>query len=862
MEDHAFDQGGPEEFGPEADDLKKQATAQSRQASQHNPEDQSRGTLHYGEAHEGETTGAEHQGAAVPADWSSPMSEAKGGDERPDDTETPPTVAAETDTDTVIADKVDTPADQQIKAEHPNASRAQQPQTEAFQSAPVDTAPAPQPAPAFGAEPAPMTDMDRFEERQADEQVEQARNDTTPENTPPPEISLSNAAIAARADGAVVGELSITGQGAGAAQGVTVSDDRFEVVGNQIKLKDGVSLKSEDAASVNLEVTVTHGGAPVTQSFEITVAEMPEIGVGAGFHARYFDMDQTIRSIDDVDWNGDVTHQELVDDINYENSANSFWKDGSADTFGVQITGNIEVEEGGVFNFHIGGDDGVVLYIDGQEVVENDGLHSFRTRSGEVELDPGTHVIEVRYFENYGHAGLKVEWDGPGLDGRELLTPPSVDDLQTVNGMPMSVRVNADLPQSADTTYSQAIEGLPPGTVVRAGDEVVNVDDSGAAEITGWDTSLLQVTPPVDFTGQVDAQITTTATLANGDTAVSVQDLAFNVDQADIAPPVVEIQGGFRASYFDVDHSLRKLDQIDWDGTPTKEEVVGDINYANGKGSFWEGGDTDTFGARITGEISVDEAGRFEFFAGGDDGVVLYVNGVEVIDNDGLHGYRTRSGEIELEPGTHEIEVRYFENYGHAGLKLEWEGPGIDGRALVTANTDLAVPENGTLEMRFATSDMDGDATVLVSGLPADTILVSGADTLVADGSDLDLSGWDLDLVELMPPPGFEGVIKAEVSFTDTAFNGAPVHTSQVFEIEVGDTGAAPMADTGDVDILLAEARPDDAGNRGWIDVPADPQGGDGAQDQDDEIMNEPVADPQLAEHSFDVTDTYERNDW
>ena len=955
MEDHAFDEGGSEEVQPQSDDLKKKAAAQSKQAAQHNPEDQSRGALHYGEDHEGETSGSAYQDAAAPQEASAQRPQDDSEPSAAGTTDTAPSDAPAGDTNADVTGDEDDAQDQRTTGTRDTGERNGTPQADTAQAAPARSATAQQ---SGNADTAPTTDDGPTTEAngEAAEQADGAPEETTAENSAPTSVSMSNTAVAENAEGAIVGELSVSDQDrgdshtytlsderfevvdgfvklkdgisldheeiqnltldvtatddagasvtqsfeiavtdmneapvemalsnhaiAGNADGAivgtlsvtdqdigdshsfAVSDDRFEVVGNQVKLKDGVTLDPDEAANLTLDVTATDsGGASVVQSFDIAVADVPDTSIGTGFHARYFDMNQTIRSIDDVDWNGDVTHQELVDDINYTNSRNSFWENGSKDTFGVQITGNIEVEEGGTFDFHIGGDDGVVLYINGQEVVDNDGLHGFRTRSGEIDLEPGTHVIEVRYFENYGHAGLKVEWEGPGLDGRELLTPPGVDDLHTVNGMPLNLNLDTGAGQPSDGTISQMIEGLPPGTIVQAGDHMVEVGENGTADITDWDTSMMQITPPVDFTGTVNAQVTTEVTMENGDTAVSMQELSFDVDQADITPPEMTLQGGFRASYFDVDHSLSRLDQINWDADPTKEEIVGEVNYKNGRDSFWEGGDDDTFGARITGEITVEEGGNYDFFIGGDDGVVLYINGVEVIDNDGLHGFRTRSGEIDLEPGTHEVEIRYFENYGHAGLKLEWDGPDTDGRELVTADTDLAVPENGTLEMGLSIPDMGDESSVIVSGIPADTILVSGEDSIVADGSDLDLSGWDLDMVELMPPPGFEGIISAEFAYADTAFNGEPIEATRSFEIEVGDISNAPSGQGGDEDVFLADAD-DNSGNQGWAGDQAEPRDDDGDHERDDDVMDEPVSESGSSEQSHEMTDSYERNDW
>ncbi|AVL52546.1 hypothetical protein CEP88_08035 [Roseobacter denitrificans] len=678
------------------------------------------------------------------------------------------------------------------------------------------------------------------------------------EDAAPEAVHLSNAAIAENVEGAVLGRLSVSDADVGDVHRFSVSDDRFEILEGVVKLKEGESLSMDDAASLTLEITaVDSAGGTVTEQFSVNVVDMPEVSLDAGFHARYFDVDQTLRKLDDIDWSAEPTHRELVEHIDYTNGRGSFWEGGATDTFGAQISGNIEVEEGGTFNFFMGGDDGVVLYVNGIEVIEDDGLHSYRTRSGEIDLEPGTHVIEIRYFENYGHAGLKLEWEGPGIEGRELVTTPPVDDLQTVTGMPLSVRL--DIEQGYENT-SHTIKGLPDGSIVQLGDQLVEVGETGSIDISGKDVSVVQITPPVDFTGDVSAILKTTVTLEGGGVATSQTPMGFKVNALDMYTPELDVQTGFKATYFDVDHSLSALDQIDWSGTPTHEEVVGEIDYENGAGSFWEGGPKDTFGARITGDVTVEEGGVYNFYLGGDDGVVLYVNGEEVVEDDGLHSFRTRAGEIELEPGTHEIEIRYFENHGVAGLKLEWDGPGTNGRELVQADSDLTAEQNGAIDIRLDTSGFMSHGPATLSGLPADTILVSGDMTAVADGNDVVLEGWNLDLIEVMPPPGFLGDINVDVSVPSYALNGSEQEVSTSFQISVVTDEQSLERNGGQEDLVLLEQSDDSEQTSGWSADATD--GGRDSSSGDDDILDEAVASGQGAEQTFEVAETYERQDW
>lgn len=84
----------------------------------------------------------------------------------------------------------------------------------------------------------------------------------------------------------------------------------------------------------------------------------------------------------------------------------------------------------------------------------------------------------------------------------------------------------------------------------------------------------------------------------------------------------------------------------------------------------------DAFGAVFTGTIRVEEPGSWDFYTTSDDGSKLYVNGQQVVDNDGDHGAVTKGGSISLEPGLHEIRVEYFENGGGETLTVAFRPPG------------------------------------------------------------------------------------------------------------------------------------------------------------------------------------------
>ena len=88
--------------------------------------------------------------------------------------------------------------------------------------------------------------------------------------------------------------------------------------------------------------------------------------------------------------------------------------------FGYRYHGYIEVPKDGIYNFFLISNDGSKLYIDGEELIENDANHGAVEEPGRVGLKAGLHKILVKYFQCGGGKALKVSWSGPGFDKHEI----------------------------------------------------------------------------------------------------------------------------------------------------------------------------------------------------------------------------------------------------------------------------------------------------------------------------------------------------------------------------------------------------------------------------------------------------------
>ena len=69
--------------------------------------------------------------------------------------------------------------------------------------------------------------------------------------------------------------------------------------------------------------------------------------------------------------------------------------------------------------------------------------------------------------------------------------------------------------------------------------------------------------------------------------------------------------------------------------------------------------------------------GNYTFYAASNDGSLLLVNNIKVVDNSGNHALQEKSGDIYLKQGVHFLEIRYFQMGGGQELRVSYEGPGL-----------------------------------------------------------------------------------------------------------------------------------------------------------------------------------------
>lgn len=141
-----------------------------------------------------------------------------------------------------------------------------------------------------------------------------------------------------------------------------------------------------------------------------------------------------------------------------------------SDRFAFTFSGYLEAPVDGTYTLSTTSDDGSRLWIGDRLVVDNDGLHAARERSGTIGLKAGRHALLIGMFEATGGETLSVAWQGPGIAKQAIPaarlwrigaanTPPVVDA-----GASRTLLASA-FPLAIPLDGTVTDDGLPSGTL-------------------------------------------------------------------------------------------------------------------------------------------------------------------------------------------------------------------------------------------------------------------------------------------------------------------------------------------------------------------------------------------------------------
>ncbi len=258
-------------------------------------------------------------------------------------------------------------------------------------------------------------------------------------NQAPTQIEIDHNRVAAGQAGWVIGDLSAIDANADDTHSFAVTDSSFEINGNVLKLKDGVSLPSTPTGTYDVTVEVTDNyGLSYSQTIQLKVIDQILTGtpgtsnvIGGGANDPLLfgtTADEVLYGADGTDFGflfGDgrinlTTGMQGGDDVIYAGDVKHNYIVGDVGTWGHSSLGNIEGNA-------VGGDDiiygdaagtknsqGLILYGDAQRVIRDNARGGNDTIYGNQWL-PSTIYGDAWKLEDYAHGGHDVIYGGDEL---------------------------------------------------------------------------------------------------------------------------------------------------------------------------------------------------------------------------------------------------------------------------------------------------------------------------------------------------------------------------------------------------------------------------------------------------------------
>lgn len=516
---------------------------------------------------------------------------------------------------------------------------------------------------------------------------------------------------------------------------------QIERVGDIVRVlvsSDGASYRSVATYTLaglanTLQVGVfTSSGSPVTSATGVVdqwskaalnaVGAPPQRGLLGVYFAANNLTQPVVARVDDTvnfDWVNSGPHPTMAQD-----------------NFSVRWTGRLIPPATGTYTFYTQGDDGMRLWVNGIQVVNDWNAHALTESAGVIALQSGVPVdVKLEYFEATGQATCRLLWSGPGI--AKQIVPSAVlrpgvnasglgsapapvvavlaDGMSEVSAAGTGLKAGANeqggylnQPHSGDFQMAIRVRSLKgtPGVAVmlREGmatsDRFVAVQLAADGSVSLWSRNT--VGGSVASSAVPGLLVVPNAWLLverRGDRvalATSPDDITYtNVGTIEL-PGLAQMVyagaflGGSSATTSGKavlgDCEVVSISSPGFTGEYfggvalsgqrlTRVDPTVDFNW--GTGSPDPRVTSDNFSVRWTGRVKTRVAGSYTFSVQSDDGVRLWLNGQLVINNWTDHGTTENSVTVSLGAAASvDVRMEYYERTGGAVARLLWTTPG------------------------------------------------------------------------------------------------------------------------------------------------------------------------------------------
>jgi hypothetical protein len=220
----------------------------------------------------------------------------------------------------------------------------------------------------------------------------------------------------------------------------------------------------------------------------MSAATAPAIGAGNGLSAFYYN---------NMTLSGTPTVTEVDPTVNFDAPSGQDLPALPATQWSAKWEGQVQAQYSETYTFTTVSDDGVRLYVNGQEIINDWGVHAPTTDAGSITLVAGQRYnIEMDYFQDLGGAEAQLYWSGPSTP-QEIIPQSQLSSLVATSTAPAVVGSGGGL--SGSYYNNMTLSGTPTVTEV---DPTVNFDAP-----SGQDLPALPATQwSAQWVGQVEAQ--------------------------------------------------------------------------------------------------------------------------------------------------------------------------------------------------------------------------------------------------------------------------------------------------------------------------------------------------------------------
>ena len=415
------------------------------------------------------------------------------------------------------------------------------------------------------------------------------------------------------------------------------------------------------------------------------------------------------------------------------------------DGWSARWTGQLVPPVSGLYTFFTRSDDGVRLWVNGQQLVNNWTLHAVTENSGTVQLQAGVPVdVRLEFFENSAQAVCKLWWSAPGISKQPVpsavlrpammvsplggVAAPVVvslaDGVRQVSALgsglgavgagdqggfwnqlrsadfQLALRVRSVTGGSAPAAAVMLREGLGAGdrfaALQLAGDGSVSVRSRSALGGAVVASAVPGVLVPPSAWLLVERRGDRLALATSTDDVTYTA--AGSVELAGL--PQLAYVGGWVHGGTGTAPGVAQFGDLELAAVPGRgltgeyfggvglsvlkfSRVDAGLDFNWGLGSADPRLAVDLFSVRWTGRVKTEAAGVHAFHVQSDDGVRMWVNGQLLVNNWSDHPLTENTGMLSLPAGTWvNLRLEYYERAGSAALRLLWTPPGQSKRVI------------------------------------------------------------------------------------------------------------------------------------------------------------------------------------